>query len=66
MLIDAKCKSCEKITEILIKRSELSEDGDVSPDHRCPQCGAELKKSAELNAGNFQLKGKGWARDNYG
>lgn len=66
MLIDVKCKICNQTKEILVKRDEIQPDGSIPPSHELCNCGGELKKVDGLTVGNFQLKGKGWARDNYG
>jgi predicted nucleic acid-binding Zn ribbon protein len=65
MLIDATCKACNKTQEVLVKREQVSRDGSVDPEIKCSECNGELKKSGQLSASNFQLVGKGWARDSY-
>ena len=65
MIIDAICKACNKTQEILVKREQVTVDGDVDPEIKCSECNGELKKSAALTSSNFQLIGKGWARDSY-
>lgn len=65
MLIDTFCKTCNKPKEILAKREDILPDGSISPTCEKCDCGGELKKKDGITAGNFHLKGKGWARDSY-
>jgi len=58
-LFDYKCGACEKVTEVLQGRDEPSPK-------ECPHCKAEGTMKRQLSAPSIELKGSGWARDNYG
>jgi len=55
-LYEYECDACGKKEECLQKH------GDSAP--LCQQCSQDMKK--RISVGSFSLKGKGWAKDNYG
>jgi len=56
-IYDYKCDSCSTEFETLICHS------DDKPS--CPGCGSEKATRIVAKKMSFQLKGSGWARDNY-
>jgi len=54
MLVDFSCKVCKRVEEYLLKRTD--------PIPTC--CDQQMIKV--LSPSNFQLVGRGWAKDNYG
>lgn len=59
MINDYKCKKCGKEFEYMSVRS------DDRPECECGAKEEELEKQIPKET-SFVLKGKGWARDNYG
>jgi len=55
-IYDFKCKECGHVQEQLV----LSED-DIP---KCMECGHDMERI--MAASNFILKGRNWAKDNYG
>jgi len=55
-IYEYECPKCGHIQEELI----LTEN-DIP---KCVECGSNVKRI--MSAGNFILKGKGWAKDGYG
>lgn len=53
-----KCNDCTKETELLLPAEERD-----NINIECPYCGGELKRIPAVT--NFQLVGKGWAKDGY-
>lgn len=51
-----ECNACGRMAEV------LQSFADKWPD--CSECNKQMKKKPALTS--FSLKGKGWARDNYG
>jgi putative FmdB family regulatory protein len=58
-LLDYKCTNCNKEFETLLLKS------DEKPPTRCIRCGSEAIERV-IKGTDFQLKGDGWAKDNYG
>lgn len=56
-LFDYRCTVCGKVEEVLQK---CVKDGEVF----CWECNKPMMRM--VSGSNFQLKGSGWAKDNYG
>lgn len=57
-IYEYQCPNCQVVKEILAK-------SEKSPRPECEACG-QAKMDKIISPSNFALKGKGWAKDNYG
>lgn len=57
-IYEYQCPNCQFIDEILV-RSKKPERPE------CPVCG-QAKMDKIMSTSNFSLKGRNWAKDNYG
>ncbi|RKX67080.1 MAG: zinc ribbon domain-containing protein [Tenericutes bacterium] len=55
-LYDIRCEACGDEKEVFLKLTERTP--------KCASCGSNMKKV--ISSTTFILKGKGWAKDNYG
>ncbi len=58
------CKKCSKEYDVFYTSQSAVEREEK--DEKCPECGSKRKKKLVAKGTSFVLKGKGWARDNYG
>jgi putative FmdB family regulatory protein len=58
-----KCQDCKKtFEEFFLSFSAVEKE---EPTLKCPHCGSEKKEKQIAGGTNFQLKGRGWAKDRY-
>jgi putative FmdB family regulatory protein len=62
-IYSTRCLSCDHVHEELYLT--FSEAEEREPKLECPKCGS-TEKERVIGGTSFQLKGDGWARDNYG
>ena len=60
-IYEYQCAECEHIEEVLQKGT----DGFYFLGKGCPNCGSSGNMTRILSLSSFQLKGGGWAADNY-
>jgi putative FmdB family regulatory protein len=60
---DYECADCQTKFEVFY--ASFSAVDIEEPTERCPKCDSVKKERLISTSTSFQLKGRGWARDNY-
>lgn len=61
---DYECDKCKKAFDVYYASFSAVEKEE--PEEKCPHCGSKKKTRVVSKGTSFILKGKGWAKDNYG